>query len=373
MSMMKKIIIIVSLGIGLLLCVSCDRVVKQPSYKKVDCVGTIPPEFETIVKDNLFEGVTAFSDRLFKTEMIAGGNDQQTQEQRIIMMDLYGKELVEYMIKIDDDHHINSLTATDDGGFLFVLGFFDHYSHDKDLWASANGFASRVIKCDKNGKLQFDTALEGIEGSALSHCYEQNGSYYLFGTHDAAKEPEKRESDVYIVKLDYHGKQIKDRLIRGSDFDSLGYVKKNSDGFLLSIRSQSDDGDFSGSDSGGYGVDWIVNLDQDLEIKEKKKTEGSDYYKVRIGEKNGVSVYMDEIVPKNFDAGNPTAYIDYGEYYLIVSENKTGVYEHPPLYISCMLYYTETVYSAYDQNGNLIFRTAVDSTPDYSEIIEKFS
>ncbi len=51
--------------------------------------------------------------------------------------------------------------------------------------------------------------------------------------------------------------------------------------------------------------------------------------------------------------------------YLMVSENRTGIYD-TPLAISSIWYYTETVYSAYDHNGKLLFRTSVDSTPDYT-------
>jgi hypothetical protein len=33
--------------------------------------------------------------------------------------------------------------------------------------------------------------------------------------------------------------------------------------------------------------------------------------------------------------------------------------------ISSIWYYRETVYSAYDADGKIIFRAAVDSSPDY--------
>ena len=75
---------------------------------------------------------------------------------------------------------------------------------------------------------------------------------------------------------------------------------------------------------------------------------------------------------KDFDAGTPHAFIDYGDYYLIVSENVTGEYENTPPMLSSIWHYTETVYSAYDYNGELLFRTAVDSSPDYDAMAESF-
>ena len=143
-------------------------------------------------------------------------------------------------------------------------------------------------------------------------------------------------------------------------------------GFLLSITSQSDDGDFAGSGSGGYGVGWIFRLDSDLNILEKKIAKGRGYFDDKLGEKNGKPIYTSDDLFKSFDAGSPKTYIDYGDFYLIVSENTTGIYENTPKTVSAIWYYTETVYSAYDKAGNLMFRASVDSSPDYSAWIDKW-
>jgi len=71
----------------------------------------------------------------------------------------------------------------------------------------------------------------------------------------------------------------------------------------------------------------------------------------------------------DMDAGTPTAFIDYGDFFLIVSENNTGVYENTPPAVSSIWYYTETVYSGYDDSGKLLFRASVDSSPDYDNWI----
>ena len=55
---------------------------------------------------------------------------------------------------------------------------------------------------------------------------------------------------------------------------------------------------------------------------------------------------------------------------MIISENPTGEYEHTPPYISTIWCYTETVYSAYDNEGELLFRAAVDSSPDFDAWVE---
>ena len=82
---------------------------------------------------------------------------------------------------------------------------------------------------------------------------------------------------------------------------------------------------------------------------------------------------MNDELLKGFDAGRPTALMSYEDFYLIVSENNTGVYENTPPFINSVWYYTETVYSGYDNNGNLIFRASVDSTPDYDALVDKYN
>ena len=139
----------------------------------------------------------------------------------------------------------------------------------------------------------------------------------------------------------------------------------------ISRSSQSDDGNFEGSRSKGYPKDWIFTVDDNLEIVRQKKKSGRDFDDGRIGEKDGAPIYKSNALLKNFDAGTPMAFIDYGDFYLIVSDNMTGIYENTPITISSIWYYTETVYSAYDNNGELIFRATVDSTPRYDSLIAK--
>ncbi|MBO4452314.1 MAG: hypothetical protein J5793_00110, partial [Clostridia bacterium] len=270
-------------------------------------------------------------------------------------------------------YYAQSLLATDDGGFLFVLGFSD-YAIDQEKWASDGGFASRVIKCDKNGKPQFDTALENIEGHALRFAFQKNGKYYFFGTHEVPETKTRgvySYTDVYAAVLDENGAPVNSTTVAGSDFDELIFAEKCEGGFLLSISSQSSNGDFKGSGSKGYDVSWKFTLDDDLRTVEKKKKAGRDYFDALIGFRSGEPVYRNDFA--GFDAGYPTACVDYGDFYLIVSEHSTGEYENTPPYISSIWYYTETVYSAYDRNGDLIFRTAVDSTPDYDSLVESLS
>ena len=355
-------------------CANTKQTAILDASKSVAQVGQIPDDFRHIVETNLFDGIIAFENRLLKAEIVETNEEHRAVTHHIQMMDLYGNKLANYICNSNDAYHVSTLTATQDGGFLFVLGFSD-YAYDQDTWASDNGFASRIIKCDEKGNLLFDTPLDGVEGSALKCCFEVNEHFYFFGTLETPKMKTKgvgSRSDIYMVVLDSTGTVVNTQIIAGSDFDSLDAAEITENGFLLSISAQSDDGDFVGSQSNGYPKDWIFTVDYHLEITGKEMKTGRDYFDSRLGEKNGKTIYKSDSLLTNFDAGTPEAYIDYGDFYLIVSSNNTGVYEKTPPMISSIWYYTESVYSAYDYSGDLIFRASVDSSPDYDAFVQKF-
>lgn len=367
--------------LSVILCIPClfgcrlkTSTANQNDLKRVIHVGTVPAEFQKIVENNTFKDVVAFNGRLLKSEICFEDRENRTVVYQICMMDIYGKLLASYLCTVDDAYHVSTLTATEDGGFLFVLGFRDYYRDDE--WASSKGYASRVIKCDSYGNLQFDTAFKEIYQAGLEYCFEKNGYFYLFGN---LETPEKKVEGVYsstdicMYMLDQKGNVIKKHCMVGSDFDTLNAAEMSDDSFVLSISAQSDDGDFAGSNSNGYGVRWVVTVNDDLEIIEKKIADGRDIFDDRIGEKDGVPIYMSDPILKKFYSGYPTAFIDYGDFYMIVSENSTGIYENTPNYISAIWYYFETVYSAYTYNGKLIFRTSVDSSPNYDEIVQRIT
>jgi hypothetical protein len=354
---------------------SIPEIMDQHNLKSVQQVGQIPDEFKGIVENNIFSGICVFDGRLLKSEICAIDDSNRTAAHQVRMMDLYGNDLAVYPCNLDDAYYISTLTATADGGFLFVLGFED-YALGQDTWASDQGFASRVIKCDKDVNLQFDTSFDRTEGSALSFCFEVDGKFYFFGT---IQTPETKTrgvhspTDISMIILDQSGAVLENKRIAGSDYDSLLTAELTGKGFLLSLRSQSDDGDFTGSDSGGYPREWVVAVNSNLEITEKRKASGRSFSDDLIGKKDGVPIYQSDDLLKGFDAGTPTAFIDYGDFYLIVSHNNTGIYEKTPPQISSIWYYAETVYSAYDRSGELIFRASVDSSPDYDAFVESFN
>ena len=345
--------------------------VTEEELKHVEHVGQVPEEFRGVIANNLFRSVTAFEDRLLNAIPIELAQSGRPVTYEIQMMDLYGNLLATHTCHLpNDDLHLHTLTATDDGGFLFVLGFNDNYSYEEGTWAGEDGIASHIIKCDKAGNVQFDITIGEIEGNALKTCLEKNGRFYFFGscfTPETNTTGVYSPTDIYMLVVDKNGTVLNCQTISGSDFDTLMEAEEAGDQFVLSIVSQSDDGDFEGSQSQGYSEDWVFVVNEDLEIVSRERKAGRSVRDNRLGEKDGAPIYSTDVLLNDFDAGNPTAFMDYGDFYLIVSTNNTGIYEDTPTYISSIWYYKETVYSAYDYSGNLLFRTAVNSTPEYGE------
>ena len=328
-------------------------------------VGTVPDAFGKIIEEDRFRDVDAFSDRLMKEETtVTDGDGIKTST--IYMMDLYGEVLATYEIDMEDAYGVTTVTATQDGGFLFAVGFNGNYIPGMDQ--IDKGYFSRIIKCDAEGEVLFNKKLDSVEIGALKKCIEKDGCYYFFGEYRSREELKNYgRGDVYILVLDETGNEVNQRFIGGSSFEQVDNVDKTADGFVLEVASQSDDGDFAGSDAGYHEVYWRVVINDDLEILEKEIVPDRFDIRIKIGEKDGEPLYSKDEMFADFDAGGVRAYIDYGDTYLIVSRHQTGQYEHTPAYVSSIWYYWETVYSMYDKSGTLVFRASVDSSPDYSK------
>lgn len=353
-----------------------EKVLATSSQNKLEIVeqmGELPENLRSVVKYNIFKDVTAFENRVLKAEIASRDEENHSIVYDVQMIDFYGNKLASYSIESDDAYSVRAFAATEDGGFLFVLGFSD-YAVSQNLWASERGVCSRVIKCNALGDLQFDTGFEGVEGEALRYCFEADNKYYFFGSKETPETKIQGVSspdDIYMAVLNSKGKIKQTISMGGTDYDNLDFAKMTEDGFVLSVSTQSNDGDFVGGSADGYPVDYVVTVNRKLEITDKKRETGESYFNNKIGERNGSAIYKDDELLKGFDAGRPTALMSYEDFYLIVSENNTGVYENTPPYINSVWYYTETVYSGYDNNGNLIFRASVDSTPDYDALVDE--
>lgn len=345
-----------------LLLLLCGCASKKPGsirtdYQAITPVGNVPEAFKTIVENDLFAFASAFEDRLVKYERKEYGY-------LFSMYDFSGALLGSHAYNTDiGTFHVSSMAATSDGGFIFALGFSDHANSDGTR-ESQNGVYSRVIKCAPDGSIQWDIPLENYTYAMLCHFFELEDAYYFIGeqeTPETKKTGVLSPTDIHIMKLNKDGTVLSASVIGGSDFDCVWQVKKNDGNFTLFCDVQSTDGDFT---SDGC---WNVTIDSAFHILSMEKAAYTSFGEY-IGFLNGEPVFSKDTIWNDFADGTPTAILDYGDFYLTVSQNITGLYENQPLMLSHLWCYTETVYAAYDNDGNILWKAAVDSSPDYDSM-----
>lgn len=331
----------------------------ENGFVRVVHLGEVPQEFSGIVSENFLGGrsCTVSPNGILRRTHVDGG---EYGSDLIELTNCYGSILASYENPGSFSHEVQLLTATSDGGFLFLDGFSEYQLEDGS-WTSEQGFASYIVKCGGNGEVVFRAEFDGFHGEALSQCIERDGKYYIFGTYEV---PETKRigtyslTDVYAACLDENGGLLFSRRIGGGDFDTLNNIENSESGMVLYISSQSHDGDFADAAPGDVRTDWLVTLDEGLNITQKEKGSGQSRFDF-VGYRAGQPVYRTDPMFDGFNAGTPTFLICYDSLYLVVSSHRIGVMPADP-FVSAILYYTETVYTLYGPNGDILFRTAFD-------------
>ena len=338
----------------------------QSQYHKTVPVGEVPEEFKEVVAQNLFHQAIAGKDRLLTGRALATSAHLYTYQ--YTLRDRYGDLLTEVSIPIDSDSlYPGPAMIVSDGGFVATIVFEDHYRSEDQCWASEKeDVISCILKYDASGKLQWKTELPNINGYALHFCIERNGAYYFFGD---LETPETKRlgvgspTDLYLLKIGTDGSILKEQTYGGSDYDMIRMVDTDGDRFVIDARIQSTDGDFPAFS------DWRITVDSDLAIVKKEQIENARNASY-VGTVDGKRIYTDDPRFRSYPDGYVRTILSYDTFDLIISENMTGVYENQPLYISSIWYLSETVYAAYDKQGNLLWKAAVDSSPDYDSMVK---
>ena len=338
----------------------------QSQYHKTIPVGEVPEEFKEVVAQNLFYEAIAGKDRLLTGRALATSAHLYTYQ--YTLLDRYGDLLAEVSIPIDSDSlYPGPAMIVSDGGFVATIVFEDHYRSEDQCWASEKeDVISCILKYDASGKLQWKTELPNINGYALHLCIERSGAYYFFGdleTPEAKRLGVASPTDLYLLKIGTDGSILKEQTYGGSDYDMIRMVDTDGDCFVIDARIQSTDGDFPAFS------DWRITVDSDFAIVKKEQIENTRNTSY-VGTVDGKRIYTDDPRFRSYPDGYVRAILSYDTFDLIISENMTGVYENQPLYISSIWYLTETVYAAYDKQGNLLWKAAVDSSPDYDSMVK---
>lgn len=343
---------------------------ETPQYHSVEPVGTVPEAYVEVVQQNLLGSVQFMEGGLFTYHSIDNG---KTVFERI---DTKGQTMASCEIECGE-LRVSTIAGTSDGGFLIALGLIDR-EVERGVWLSDSGVMSCVIKCAEDGTVEWVRELPDVTARMLLECYETASGYVFFGERENGRRRRgyNPPTDLSCLTINTAGEFISLHTIGGSDFDSFDRSERTYWGYTIFASISSQDGDFAAFAGRFRGtLSLRLEVNEDFNILSMKETDWQVGSADMIGSVDGQPVVFYRSYPnlgllRDFDAGNPLLVLDEGDFVLVVSRNITGVYENTPIFVSAIWYYYETVYSAYTKDGRLLWRAAVDSSPDYDAWIQ---
>ncbi len=349
---MKRLMLVWVVILGMLGSVCFAESIHHP----IEPYGKVPDEWTEVVRENRLGNVRYMQGDLFRME----GNS-------ISHVDTMGNVLA--FCKIETDHFfIRAVIATSDGGFLFTQGFSD-FQTGPNHWLSDDGVVSRIVKCAVDGTIEWICDLKDVTGQMLQFCFETESGYCFLGDRETPETKRRGVSsctDLSCLIVDKAGTMEDLRIIGGSDFDILHRVERNDKGYTLYATIQSMDGCFqSFRDRGNTGLLQRINVDENFQILDMIEVDWHEAYADVIGTVDGKPVLVDQGEMRDFlpgfNAGTPLLVLDKGPYFLVLSKNSTGeVIGGFPFSGIGWFEKTESVYSAYDKAGILLWRAAAE-------------
>lgn len=309
------------------------------TYHPVEPVGQLPEAFREMVESNSLERAVAYRDCWVKTD---GGMKMAIRYSR------QGVEELRYTVENENAEQRLLLSAaipTLDGGLLVAV--FDSVHEEEGLRA---GF-TEIIKMNADEEVDWRYRNDSFGWNGVRELYEREDGYYIFGGTDF---------DIVLMKLSKKGELLVEKQFGGSDYDSFYRAVAIESGFEIFCHCQSKDGDLEGYEPiMPQANSWIITVDLNFNVRliESVQSLGGYVISKNLGVLDGEIVGPKDLRFYDYDAGTIESVMDYGEQYLIISYNLTGEVPMPPE-MSSRHYYTETVYSMFNADGKLIWRTA---------------
>lgn len=317
----------------------------------IEHVGEVPEEFKEIVENNLFDGVEVFGDVLIRTVL--------TEDENIFyFFDKAGNITfkAKYPYFVDEKRTYAWKKFIDSEGNLLVC--FEDNSFNS---------GAKIVKFDTKGEVVFDIDLpnktkhfgynvETDDGYIFAGMiYEENGNY----------PRTLMPYDVLVVKLTHDG-MIQHTLRIGTEGerDSVSAIEKTDKGAYLYLRLPKDT--TVESEYYLYEISNDLTVLKQTAISKEDKPERDFRYTINGKKFDNLADFTND---PNRGINSPyfsNYVIEYDDFVLIVSGRFTSSYTCLRYYASSTIdvksYYTETVYAGYTKDGELIWRTAVDST-----------
>ena len=319
----------------------------------VEPFGEVPEAFAEIVSQNLF-GELDYSCIGWKLFNINYDDDDTMIINRL---DNMGHPVASCTID-RDGMKLCRVLGTSDGGFLAALGHID--VRDKE------SILSKLIKYSSSAEIEWVCLLEGVNAPMLQYFFETDEGYCIIGNweYPETKEPGTfSPAGVGYMVISPAGHWTDTRVLGGSRIDMLLNARETEDGYLLIVQALSKDGDFSPWVETAQGIPYIcATVDKSFHLIDATllaEDEALALTGSSIGIIDGIPVYDGEGILDAYEPGVPILAVDYDDCYLIVSYQYLETEEED--------WIIETIYSAYDKAGTLLWRATSQRIEDWSE------
>ena len=318
----------------------------------IEHVGEVPEEFKKIIEDNLFHSAFVYGDHLIK--------HVSTEDEYIFRFFDKSGNITRQAVYPKSEKHLSINSKFLDSEDNLLVHFTVSYQNK----ANRPIHYAKIVKFDTEGKIVFDVDL--AEGSGSFDFMTETDDGYIFPGEIDVETQTVKKGDVYVVKLTFDGK-IQNTVTIGTadEFDNVCNVEKGENGAVLYLCLQEKKEGEQKSVWNYYRYD----IKKDLTVKnitpitENDVPERGPFYFIDGKGLYSVGEFIADV--DNLDY-SPSELIDYGDFVLSVGNRYTSDYDFLKDGFSSVLqiksFYTETVYAAYTKQGELIWRTAVDST-----------
>jgi len=157
----------------------------------------------------------------------------------------------------------NTIIQTHDDGYL-VAG--STISTDGDVHGNHGGADAWLIKLNSDGDSLWTKCYGGSSDEIASSIIQINDDGYIMAgfavSTDGDVHGNHGERDAWLVKLNSDGDTLWTKCFGGSYLDKAGsIIQTNDDGYLVSVETDSDDGDIHGY-HGGNDI-WLIKINSD--------------------------------------------------------------------------------------------------------------
>lgn len=176
-----------------------------------------------------------------------GGNNGM-RDFWIVKLNINGNLIWETNLGGTSDDILESITLTNDGGYV-AAGFTLSYGSGKaDAW---------IIKLDADGDLVWNTSLGGSQNDITASIEQTADQGYIVAGYTTTMENKR---DLWVVKLDSSGNLSWEKTFGGSDDEEAVSIQETTDGgYIIAGYSKSLDGDVENNK--GSADAWIIKLD----------------------------------------------------------------------------------------------------------------